>query len=115
MRVVHGYSRTVLLTDEFAFKFPSIKSWERFKCGVGSNRSEAKRSRIFYDVVAPTLYSNYFGLLNIQPCCEVMPDDLIINNDRLERLLEAVGFDNKLDSFGILNGNVVAIDYHGYI
>jgi hypothetical protein len=106
-----GFNRWVLLTRRWALKFPAPYSWRAFLYGLLNNMNERQQGR-GKTGACPVVWSLPGGLLNAMP--RVAP-------------LSAAGFaaldvrafceahqlvvEHKLDSFGLLNGELVAVDY----
>lgn len=72
MRVCRsGATRTVLLVGKYAIKFPCLHhNYAMFIEGIRANLNEGRFVDYREDVpLAKTLYSNRFGLINIQERC----------------------------------------------
>lgn len=108
--MLHGASRTVILTRRHAFKLPSLRSWRGMLWGLLSNLRERERSGS--PDLCPVRFSLPLGLLVVMPRCAPVPLDLIPD----PRAMPADDPDAwKADSFGLLNGRVVRVDYHGAV
>jgi hypothetical protein len=118
MRVVRtGITRTVLLVGRWAVKVPSSRrygkglrgllyGWSR---GVQANISEAEMC-VWDEVrrdVAPVLFS-LAGLINVYPRCAPVPAGRVSE----ARPLPFCG-DRKPENLGVLDGQVVWVDYDG--
>lgn len=95
-----GITRTVLLTKNYAIKFPSLRHRCRFTLyGLKSNIRETRIWREKKDPnLCPVIFSCYLFL--------VMPK-VELTNQVLKGIIE----DEKSENFGIYKGNLVAIDY----
>lgn len=125
MKIIRrGISRTVILIGKYAIKVPSLRThgdgirgsiWS-FARGVVANHSEITWYQ--YDVknLCPILWHGLFGLVIVMPRCEQY-----IVDDKTEEKMYTGDFcpvdfdilitDNKPENYGILNGNVVMVDY----
>ncbi|PDT86527.1 hypothetical protein [Sinorhizobium sp. BJ1] len=109
-----GTTRLVILTRRYAFKLPSIKSWRLFLMGLLGNIQERQFGTIGWDGLCPVLFSIPGGWLVVMPRCRAITanqwDNLDFNKfvDREDYVLPV---ECKQDSFGWLNGKVVAYDY----
>lgn len=116
----NGVTRTVFLVGKYAVKIPCVhRTYAMFIEGIRSNLAEGRF--VGYEPQAPiarTLYSNRFGLLNIQE--RVRP---VSGKNKLFRIalveLSACEFfnrdfimdDPKPDNFGYKQNKLVKIDY----
>ena len=110
-RIKRGATRLVFLTEHYAIKIPRFYSWSGFLRGLLANLQERLFSITKWPELCPVLFSDPFGLLVIMPRCQPIPSyliqsclDFIFNNPNIP-------VENKLDSFGLLDGSIVAIDY----
>lgn len=114
MKLKKGYSRAVWLVGNYAFKFPRLSSGRQFACGLLSNIREAENWAGAADDrshLAPVLWAAASGALLIMRRAKPMSPS--IQKQQLEdRLKQAVGYDLKRSSFGMIDGNIVAVDYH---
>jgi hypothetical protein len=101
----------VLLTRRWALKFPALYSWRAFLYGLLNNMNEAQQGR-GNSWACPVVARLPLGFLNVMPRCEPLK----------ERQFEALNVaefckqhrlvvEAKIDSFGVLNGLIVAVDY----
>jgi hypothetical protein len=108
-----GASRMVLLVGPYALKFPTVKRWELFLHGLLSNMQEAKFSATNWPELCPVLFALPGGLLVVMPRCTTLSEKLTREEyqaftDRPDYVIPA---ENKADSFGYMNGRLVAVDY----
>lgn len=114
LAVRRGITRTVLLTRRWAIKVPSLRShgdglrgvlWSLTR-GISANLSEQQWSGS--PGTCPVRWS-LAGLLNVYPRCS-QPDQELRDED-----YEATGFigpmDKKPTNVGVLNGQLVFLDY----
>ena len=114
MQVKYGSTRTVLLTHRYAFKLPSFVEWRLFLLGLLANMQERRFSATRHPKLCPVLFSVPGGFLVVMKRANPMPFD-----DFCEIDIEAWADDGEMyipveakwDSFGILDGRVVAVDY----
>lgn len=108
IQVSHGYSRTVILTRRRAYKLPSFRSWKGALWGVLSNLKERERSGA--PGLCPVLWSLPGGLMIVMPRCGRPPLDLLPSPG-------SAALDDpdayKACSYGLLDGQLVRVDYHG--
>lgn len=113
-KITHGITRTVFLTKRYAFKLPCCRyGWKMFLQGLLANMQERVWGRSGYDGICPVIWADRFGFLVVQPRVEVLDmamseDEYIMFCYRQDYIIPA---ENKSDSFGYLNGKLVAIDY----
>lgn len=112
----NGVTRIVLLVWKYAFKIPNFSVEHRhFLYGCYANWSERvfskqvkKTNPDLEDMIAPSLFCSWFGLIQIQQRCEEISsfDDI-----DLSKYNDLCGGDNKIQNFGLLNGKIVCLDY----
>jgi hypothetical protein len=106
-----GFNRWVLLTARRAYKFPAPYSWRSFLYGLLNNMNEAQQAR-GKSYACPIVWRLPLGFLNVMPRCKPL-------NERQFAALDVADFcrtnrlvvEHKIDSFGVLNGLIVAVDY----
>jgi hypothetical protein len=115
MKIRYGTTRTVLLIGSLAIKIPSVTEWRLFLLGLLANMQEVKFSKTKWEELCPILFYLPLGFLVVMKRCESLTrqqfesfdiDDFREKPDHLITFVE-----NKIDSFGILNGKIVAVDY----
>ena len=115
MKIYHGATRMVFLIGGYAFKLPSFKEWRLFLHGLLANMQEVVFSKTGWPELCPVLFHLPLGLLVVMPRCQPLTgeefnkfdyDKFTIHDDYVLTYIE-----NKPDSFGILNGKIVAVDY----
>lgn len=118
-RVTSGISRTVFLVGRYAVKVPCGRyGYEKWLRGLLANRQEREWSRAKYPELCPVLFADPLGLVVIMPRCEILTRELtgLEYHAFFGPINEAtrsyrVPTENKPDSFGYLNGRLVAVDY----
>jgi len=111
-----GATRWVLFIGKFAFKFPSLFGWKQFLWGLLANMQEKEFSKIknMKNKLCPVIFSLPLGFLIVMPKIQILKEgeltkeELIIFCISEEFLVPA---ELKYDSFGYLNGKLVAVDY----
>ena len=121
MKIIRtGVTRTVILVGPYAIKVPSLRGdmhghrLGSFCLGVLANQSERTWSSFEEweaGAVAPVLRSWLGGIVQVYPRCDPLdwPDD-DEHRDRLP-LLEPDPGDVKVNSYGLLHGKIVRLDY----
>lgn len=112
----HGSSRLVILIGWLAIKLPHPWGWKRLLRGLLANMQEREFSRLGWPELAPVLFSLPGGFLVVMRRT-YDPPPLWRIHDYERWLLAAeqrgkvLPVELKLSSFGLLNGEVVAVDY----
>ena len=111
----NGVTRLVFLVGPWAFKIPNFKfEHSHFLLGCHCNWLEKKYTKVWDgypplgDKIAPTVFCTWFGLLSVQKRVVALQRDL---TEEEITLFEGVCSDVKRDNFGLLNGNLVCVDY----
>lgn len=113
-KVCWGTTRIVFLMWRWAIKVPAVTEWRLFLLGLLANMQEAKFSKMKSPAMCPVLFAFPGGFFSVMQRAreltreefERLDYEVFINfNDY------TVPVEKKLDSFGVLNGRVVAIDY----
>ena len=106
-RIGWGTNRIVFLVGPFAIKVPATVEFRLFLHGLLSNMQETKFSK--HKLAAPILFSFPGGFLNIMARAERLTMQQF-NSVKIEDY-KGLPVEDKLDSFGILHGKIVAVDY----
>jgi hypothetical protein len=116
-----GVSRTVWLVGRWAVKVPSLRGgstggWLHSFCqGVLANQSERTWSGFesWQGKVAPVLHCWLGGIVNVYPRCQPVPHDDYWARDQpdLDPELGIDPGDRKACNYGLLDGQVVRVDY----
>lgn len=113
-----GVTRFVILTRHHAIKIPRFWHyghfrWNMFLYGLLGNLQEREFSKVGWPELCPVLFAVPGGWLLIMPRCEPVSQKL--TDAEFEEFAHQdnhwIPVENKADSFGILNGRLVAIDY----
>ena len=115
----NGSNRLVILTRRHALKIPNLRCWWRFVWGLIDNMQERRvngrgRWPTRHDGVCPILFSLPGGFLNVMPRARPLTDDEWAAFDPAEHCRRdgyVISAEPKQDSFGVLSGRIVAIDY----
>lgn len=109
-----GATRLVILTKTRAFKLPSLWSWKHFLEGLLANMQEKVFSDAKWPELCPVTFYIPGGFLSVMPRTVPLSDhewevfDYSTFVDREDYVIPA---EDKRDSFGVLRGRLVAIDY----
>lgn len=116
MIILKGSTRWTFLVGRYAIKIPSCHSYKNFLWGLLGNIQEKSLSTLKSKKLCPVLFSIPGGFLSIYPKALRLSDDQF-NSIDFEEWTEnkeegfKIPIENKICSFGILNGNIVAVDY----
>lgn len=121
-----GTTRTVILIRSYAIKIPKLYSWKTFLIGLLSNMQEKEFSSMKDNRICPVIFYIYGGFLLVMPRCKSITEEEFksfnykdFSKERNEEIYMGiitykwckVPVENKIDSFGWLDGRIVAIDY----
>jgi hypothetical protein len=110
--LARGSTRLILLLGPWAIKLPNLTGgWRLFLCGLLGNLQEAEFARAGWPELCPVLWAMPGGLLIVMPRAAPLPRWYMVDFYRLDRGAYVLPVELKHDSFGLLNGRVVAIDY----
>lgn len=114
-----GVTRQVLLIGGLAFKIPRLNyGWPMFLRGLLGNMQEAVFGRCGWEGICPVVWHIPGGWLVVQRRVRVLTDaefDAMDYDAVCNRPGQPIPAERKSDSFGWLNGRVVAIDYADYV
>lgn len=113
-RNTRGITRTVFLVGRYAIKVPSWRmGWRFFLRGLLANMQEREFGRAGWDGLCPVLYGNRYGFVIVMPRADPIERDMtdVEYDDLLARREYELPVERKTDSFGMLNGQIVAVDY----
>jgi hypothetical protein len=105
-----GFNRWVILTRRWAFKFPAPYSWRSFLYGMLNNMNEAEQGR-GKSTACPVVWRLPGGILNVMPRCEPLTPEQFATIDVSEFKKHKLVVEPKHDSFGVLDGVIVAVDF----
>lgn len=117
-RLEYGCTRRVLLIGPWAIKVPATTEWRLFLLGLLANMQEALFWQTRWPELCPVLWSIPGGWLVIMRRARVMTTAEFAEFDA-ESFTQCGGEDGqyvvpvelKHDSFGYLDGRIVAVDY----
>lgn len=95
----------MLLLGPLAFKIPRLTGWRAFLNGLLANLTEAEFSRLRDPRLCPVVLALPLGLLVVMRRAEPFPSSMA-----LPRWAD-LPVERKRDSFGLLTGRCVAVDY----
>jgi len=117
---VYGTHRVTYLIGNFALKRPVLCPWRLFLHGLLANIQERTFSAAGWSKLCPVLFSIPGGWLNIMQRAEPLTREQFFALDYAEWIKGGtdlpegewvIPVENKLDSFGLIDGRVVAVDY----
>ena len=112
--LAYGVTRTVILIGNVAIKLPAMVEWRLFLLGLLANMQEALFSRTERPELCPVLWARPGGFLVVMRRARVLTDGEFLALD-LEQWVQRGDFtvpaEIKPDSFGYLDGRLVAVDY----
>lgn len=108
-----GATRAVLLVGDAAIKVPRMTTWRTFLNGLLANMQEREFSRAGWPELCPVLFSIPGGWLVVMRRAAPLTDAewCTVHPEWAERGEYVVPVELKRDSFGVLGGRIVAIDY----
>lgn len=108
-----GATRAVLLVGQIAVKVPRMRTWRTFLNGLLANMQEREFSRTGWPELCPVVFSVPGGWLLVMHRAVPLSDAewCTVHPDWAEREEYVVPVEMKRDSFGVLCGRIVAIDY----
>lgn len=111
-----GSTRYVYRVGRYAVKIPSLYSWEAFIHGLLANMQEHRFSQTKDSRLCPVVFYIRGGFMCVMPWVDElleqrMPKDKYTNFVAADVYGLVVPAENKADSFGYLNGRLVAVDY----
>jgi hypothetical protein len=115
MRTEIGCTRIVFLIGNYAVKIPNFRyEWKHFLCGLLSNLNERAFAKMEWPQFCPVVFSFPGGWLLVMRRARQMTREEFDSFDPqafCEQSDYVVPAEHKPESFGWLNGRVVAIDY----
>lgn len=118
--IKYGTTRTVLLVGGLAIKIPSMVEWRLFLYGLLGNMQEARWWREMPDsraMMCPVLFAVPGGFLTVKRRATPVTDEewFYQSADGRDWYEEAhalcIPVENKVDSWGRIDGRIVAVDY----
>lgn len=110
-----GVTRVVFVFKKFVIKIPNFNyCHSHFLQGCYANWSERQYCKIFknhkdYNLVAPSYFCSWFGLIQIQAKCKPLLRDL--SNKEIDKFKFVCKGDIKKENFGWYKGKLVCLDY----
>lgn len=115
MKISRGTNRIVVLIGKYAVKIPNfINGHLLFLTGSLANYREREYCRMMknipdlYNLVCPSLWCSWFGLIQIQKRAKPVIDEL---SDYEFSKFDNICDDLKNENFGYYHGRLVCIDY----
>lgn len=114
-RIARGSTRTVFLLGALAIKLPSVVEWRLFLLGLLANMQERKFSRTGWPELCPVLFSLPGGWLLVMRRARELTreefDSLDLSAFVNQNSNYVVPAELKMDSFGWIGTQLVAVDY----
>ena len=114
MHVRSGATRHVLLVGRWAIKIPRVTCWRNFLQGLLANMQEWEFARAGWPELCPVRWSMPGGWMVVMPRAEPLTAAQWSNfrpYDFCDRPAYMVPAEPKFSSFGVLAGQIVAVDY----
>ncbi len=117
MKLKYGATRCVFLAGNYAVKIPRMHTWRNFLYGLLANMQEIEKHNAKYPGLCPLLWYLPGGFINIMPRAQPITDEYyeLIGEAYWTKWGDTddyyVNVENKICSFGWLNGAIVAVDY----
>lgn len=109
-----GTHRTVYLIGNYAIKRPVFVEWRLFLHGLLANMQERTFGKMDWPELCPVIFGMPGGWFIVMRRAEPLPREQWehFNYDVwVDREDYTVPVENKLDSFGLINNHIVAVDY----
>jgi hypothetical protein len=109
-----GSTRTVFLLGRYAVKVPRASTWRTFLNGLLANMQERGFAVTGWPELCPVLFSLPGGWIVVMRRARPLTDEEWFEFDPtgfVQRSDYCVPAEEKRDSFGMLDGRVVAVDY----
>lgn len=116
VQIKTGTTRRVVLVGRLAFKTPRFSSWESFLKGLLANLRERSWSG-FSERLCPVYFAMWGGFLSVMPRTTDLTDDQWSSFDTASYRSfcsnrgSFIPVERKRTSFGILRGEIVAVNY----
>lgn len=106
MQIKSGATRHVFLIGTKAIKIPRCTHWHLFLTGLLANMQERRFSGVFENLAL--CWGDPLGFFIVMPRASPLSDEAwaSVNVDEWADMVES-----KQDSFGMIDGKVVAVDY----
>jgi hypothetical protein len=120
MRRLRGTNRTVYLVGRWAIKFPVLKDWRLFLTGLLANIQETTFSSMGWPELCPVVLACPGGWFIVMKRAVSLTNEQFAELDYAEWIKGGndlpkgewiIPVENKIDSFGVIEGNIVAVDY----
>ena len=110
--VTAGRNRLVILVGRWALKVPSMRCWRDFLFGLLNNLTERDRSRSgVLPAACPVLWCAPGGFVLVMPRARMLTPAEFASLDYGTVVGDRCSVEHKPDSFGIVDGRLVVLDY----
>jgi hypothetical protein len=106
--VLTGRNRFVVLAGRWAVKVPSLRSWRDFLFGLLNNLNEGEWATDPTMAHCPVVWRSPGGFILVQRRARILTDQEFVD---LHPALPPARAEPKADSWGWLDGRLVAVDY----
>jgi hypothetical protein len=109
-----GTHRTTYVFGKYAIKLPVFVEWRLFLHGLLANMQERKFSAMGWPELCPVVFSVPGGWFLVMRRADPLPREQWEHFNYevwIDRGDYCVPVENKLDSFGLINQHIVAVDY----
>ncbi len=114
MQIKSGATRTVFIFRKVVIKLPNPKKWRLFLYGLLANMQEKEFSKLQHIKLCPVLFGFPGGFFIVMKKAEPLTTEQY-NSIDFASWIECnnmfIPVEDKQSSFGLLNGNIVAVDY----
>jgi hypothetical protein len=116
-RLAYGTTRTVFRVGRWAIKVPATVEWRLFLLGLLANMQETKFSACGWPELCPVLFAIPGGFCVVMRRARILTDEewFKLSDADLHNLINTADYtvpaELKPDSFGWLDGRLVAVDY----
>jgi len=112
MKIKKGSSRMVIIGKKYAYKIPYVGKWKNFLWGLLANMQEVEFNSMKHPKLARIHFYIPLGFLVVMKKAEPLKK---FNKKEMEEFISlddwSLPVELKKDSFGYIDGNLVAIDY----
>jgi len=112
--VSFGTTRVVILVGNLAVKIPALQEWRLFLLGLLANMQERKFWKSKWPELCPVLWSLPGGWVTVMKRATPLTREQYDNMDLegwTDRGEYVIPVEIKMDSFGWVDGRLVAVDY----
>lgn len=110
--IENGITRKVFLIGKYAIKVPQTDyGWKYFLKGLLANMSECASSKYNKYEICPVLFSSWGGWFLVMPRLKLPSEEEFKESGITKQYCDRLNVEFKSNSFGWMDGRLVAIDY----